>query len=132
MDEEVALIRAFVIPPKRGRLVGFVQNPTRRHKLLDLLPHFRDLDPRFVVDIPPDQQGANAIFAALRERGAPPMCRIISTNAALDGREAQLADALTGVVGLGYGTLLSCVRGRLAYFEGEMPKDRCILMRDAG
>jgi hypothetical protein len=29
------------------------------------------------------------------------------------------------------GTLLSCIPGKLAYYEGEGPSDRCILERRA-
>jgi hypothetical protein len=35
------------------------------------------------------------------------------------------------VVGRGMGTLISCVPGQLAFFEGEGPSHRCILARAA-
>jgi hypothetical protein len=38
-----------------------------------------------------------------------------------------LAEALEAVVGGGFGTLISCIPGRLGYFEGELPRDRKLL-----
>jgi len=37
----------------------------------------------------------------------------------LDGQELLLESALESVVGNGIGTILSCIPGKLAYFEGE-------------
>ena len=43
------------------------------------------------------------------------------------------AKALDGLDHFGdLGMLLSCIPGRLGYFEGESPKDRFILARDGG
>jgi hypothetical protein len=42
-----------------------------------------------------------------------------------------LKTALEKVVGQGMGTLLSCIPGELAYYEGQAPADRCILARRA-
>jgi len=39
--------------------------------------------------------------------------------------------ALEEVMGHGMGTLLSSIPGKLAYYEGEGPSDRCILERRA-
>ena len=44
---------------------------------------------------------------------------VTSENAKLDGREMELEAALKETVGYQMGTLISCVRGRLAYFEDE-------------
>lgn len=52
---------------------------------------------------------------------------MISENPQLDARRVSLDVALEQVIGHGMGTLLSCVPGALAYFEGEEPGIRCIL-----
>lgn len=57
------------------------------------------------------------------------MCIAISADRELDGREPSLADALPEVVGSNGGTVLSCLPGVLAYYEGEEPGDRRILCR---
>ena len=44
---------------------------------------------------------------------------MISERAAIDGKELELEAALGEVVGNNAGAILSCVPGKLAYFEGE-------------
>jgi hypothetical protein len=40
-------------------------------------------------------------------------------NPDLDGRRLNLEQVIAAVVGTGIGTILSCIPGRLAFFEGE-------------
>jgi hypothetical protein len=56
-------------------------------------------------------------------------CHVISTNRELDGRDVDLAVALAGIVGTGDGSLVSCIPGRLGYFEDE--SSRFILAKGA-
>ena len=125
MSEEEALIRAFVIKAKRDRLVELLSNPKRRRKATATLAHFHDLDPRFVVNLQSQEHNPESVARALRQRGAGDTCHVISDNSELDGKRMSLEHALEQVIGYGLGTLLSCVPGALAYFEGE--ERRCIL-----
>jgi hypothetical protein len=50
----------------------------------------------------------------------------------LDGRILPLSNALNATFGMGLGTVLSCIPGALAYFEGERPGDRAIFERGSG
>jgi hypothetical protein len=129
MDHEESLITAFVLPAKRARFIEFLRSPKRRPKLLAALYHFVDLDPQCLVPIAPAEQNPKAIAALLTRRGAPSLCHLVSTNSELDRREFPLVEALERVVGHGDGALISCVPGRLGYFEGESPHDRFILER---
>lgn len=129
MDHETAFVRAFVVPARRARLAELLRNPKRRRAALDTLYHFRDLDPRWRVAVAPSDQHAQAIASLLVRRGAVPLCHVISTDPEIDGREVPLAEALGRLVGFGHGSFVSCVPGRLGYFEGEGPGDRCILAR---
>jgi len=43
----------------------------------------------------------------------------LSESREIDRRVMPLADALVAVVGRGLGTVLSCLPGRLAYYESE-------------
>jgi len=51
----------------------------------------------------------------------------MSSNPSLDGRSCSLVEAVRDVVNSSTGTVISCIPGRLAYFEGEEPNDRLIL-----
>ncbi len=46
-------------------------------------------------------------------------CWVISEDPEMDGRELDLKAALEHINGRQIGTILSCVPGKLAYFEGE-------------
>jgi hypothetical protein len=129
MDEERELIRRFVVPTKRRRMLEFLANPRKRPRITASLAHFRDLDPRWVVPVPPTQHFPAHLERLLRRLGAGDSCYVISENRELDARRLPLSEALECVVGRGMGTLISCVPGQLAFFEGEGPSDRCILAR---
>lgn len=129
MEQEKLLIEAFIVKRKRNRMIELLSKKKRRSKILESLYHFNDLDPRFVKNIPPNQQTSNKIYSLLKDKGATNMCYIISADLDIDQKTLRLSDALDIVVGSGSGTLISCVPGRLGYYEGENPGDRCILER---
>jgi hypothetical protein len=129
VNEEATLVSTFVIANKRKRLIEILANPKRRVRATATLAHFHDLDPSAVIRLQDDAQTPALIELALRSRGAGDTCHVISENRAIDGKRLPLKSALEHVVGHGMGTLLSCVPGELAYFEGEGPSDRCILAR---
>lgn len=131
-NEEERLVRSFVVLSRRGRIVQFLSNPKRRAEATSALAHFGGLDPRWVVVLPKGAQDPRSIERELRRRGAGDTCHVVSENGALDGKRLPLGSALDLVVGRGSGTLLSCVPGSLAYFEGEGPSDRCLLARNRG
>lgn len=128
-SDEVALIKSFVVKEKRERLLGFISKPKTRAKFTSELAHFRDLDHRWVVPIESNKQTCDGIEKILRGHGAGNACHIISENKLLDGKQLPLSEALKEIVGCGMGSLLSCVPGVLAYFEGEGISDRYILLR---
>lgn len=128
-EHEESVVRAFVVSRKRDRMLSFLGNPKKRRAALDTLYHFGDLDDRFAEPIPPRHQTPAGIAEALRNHGAPNSCWVISTNDSLDAREMLLDEALAAIVGYGEGNLVSCLPGKLAFFEGEGPEDRCILRR---
>jgi hypothetical protein len=53
------------------------------------------------------------------QKGGPEICYAVSEDDELDGKEIDLTHALETVIGPGTGTLLSCIPGKLAYFEDE-------------
>jgi hypothetical protein len=129
VQHEEALIRSFVRPERRARLLELLQSPNRRAKLRAGLAHFQDLDIRYAVRVPAAKQGVRDIEAMLRERGAPDTCYVLSESSELDARELPLKSALEQVVGRGMGTFLSCIPGKLGYFESEDIGERYVLHR---
>jgi hypothetical protein len=128
-EHSSALIRAFIAPERQERYLGLLTSSRGRDKLRARLAHLRDLDQRFVSSPPSDEQTPSRLAALLRARGAPEECVLLAEDAALDGRRLPLAEALSRVVGRGMGAFLSCIPGRLAFYEGEEPGQRYILER---
>jgi hypothetical protein len=131
-DHEAAVIRAFVQRNKQERFLGFLANPKNRQKFTRSLSHFHWFDPRYAAVIPwkVDQNpkldpwakyvsGIQNICRLLKSKGAGPTCWAISEDSEIDGRELDLGAAIEHVNGRGIGTILSCVPGKLAYFESE-------------
>ena len=129
MNAEEILISTFVTAAKRKHYIEILANPKRRHRATVTLAHFSDFDPTAVVHLGSELQTSSAIEVELRSRGAGESCHVISENRAIDGKNLPLKQALEKTFGHGLGTLLSCVPGELAYYEGEGPADRCILAR---
>lgn len=129
-NHEDSTIRAFVQRDKQERFLGFLSNPKNRKKFTGLLAHFRWFDGRFATPIPwkvdpslklweRHVQGIENIQRMLQTRGAGQTCWVISEDPAIDRQELDLSAALRHVSGRQIGTILSCIPGRLAFFEGE-------------
>lgn len=129
-DHEQGAVLAFVQQNQQERLLGFLANPKSRRKFTDSLAHFRWFDERFATSIPwkvdsngklweRHVQGIENIYKLLRSKGAGPTCWAISEDSEIDARELDLRAALEHVNGRQIGTILSCIPGKLAFFEGE-------------
>jgi len=125
VNHEEALVKAFIPRDRQERFLEIIAKPKKRAKLLKELYHFDDLNPGCMVAIPPNQQHPSAILRLLTAKGAGPKCYVMSSNSRLDGKEVDLAIALEETMGNQEGTLISCVPGKLGYFEDE--DGRCIL-----
>jgi hypothetical protein len=131
MSFEEALFKSFITLNRQNRYIELLGSSRGRKKLCDRLNHSlsKDLDPRYCRRLSPQEQNPSAILSLLTSFGAPTKCRVLSDNADIDGRELDLRETLNQVVGYGYGTLLSCVPDRLAYYEAEDPGYRYICHR---
>jgi hypothetical protein len=119
MNHEEALVKAFILPVRQERYLDFLKSPKKRAKFLAQLSHFKHLNPKFLVRIPRNQQNPTSLVKLLAGKGAGPNCWVMSEDSALDGKEMELEAALKEIIGRQMGTFLSCVPGRLAYFEDE-------------
>lgn len=106
-----------------------ISNPMKRREFLLELAHFNSLDPRWIVPLDPKKLFPEQIAAILTRKGAPSVCRITSEDSKRDGQELPLLEALKDIVGCQMGTILTCIPGKLAYYEGEEMGNRWILER---
>ena len=128
MDHEDAF-KSFVIREKQGRYAHGLRSPKHRKKLLDRLNHNHDFDPSFLLRLAKEMQSASAVYALLKSAGAPDECYVFSANPSIDGMRMPLAEALSKTFAMGLGTVISCIPGKLAYFEGEDPGECYVLRR---
>ncbi len=122
MDVEEATLRAFIRRERRQRYVALLSSRVKRKKLLGELDHRveGDLDGRFAWPLWRHADSPSGLYDFLRQRGAPERCHVISSIPELDGNEMDLREALEQIHATGMGTLISCIPGRLAYYEGEL------------
>ncbi len=129
MGHEEALIRAFIKADRRPRLLELRSTLKGRAKLCASLAHFQNLDLRYAQLLPATKHAPRDIEELLRKKGAPETCHILSESSELDGQEMPLKSALEKLVGAGMGSFLSCIPGRLGYFESEERGERYVLER---
>jgi hypothetical protein len=119
MNHEQAVVRAFLLPVRQERYLEFLKTPKNRKKFIAVLAHFKHLDPKFATSISGSQSRSSEIVKLLVKKGSGDKCWVISENAELDAREIDLKTALQETVGRQMGTFISCIPGKLAYFEDE-------------
>jgi hypothetical protein len=74
MNHEEALIKAFILPSKRERYLGFLSTSKGRAKIISELTHFKALDPRFMKSIIPSQHDPASVVRLCRSKGAGATC----------------------------------------------------------
>jgi hypothetical protein len=123
-DEE-ATIRAFMAPASRRRWLERMSSPKTRTKQLQQLNHCTELDERFLSKF----AYFTDVLPELRRLGAPAMCYVISSAGEIDGREMPLDEAFEAAERYAFGTIISCIPGRLAYYLDECGERRMLLHR---
>ncbi len=118
-EHERQLVSSFIVPARQSRYLELLPNPKRRKDITRTFCHFKHLDMRYAEEVPSRHRLAPGLFEHLKSKGAPDLCYALSESDELDGKETSLADALEFIIGRGIGTFLSCVPGKLAYFEDE-------------
>lgn len=121
------LVRRFLRPERRDRYAALLETVQGRRKVRSRLAHMADLDRRTMMPIAPAEQTPAGVLRLLHAAGAGESCYVISENPDLDDRVLLLSEVLKGVVGSGFGTIISCMPGELAYYEGEEMGDRFLL-----
>jgi hypothetical protein len=124
---EELFIESFVIKSKRDRVKILLKSKKGRDKFRKSLAHYADFDNKFILSIPSNLQNNRTICDLLIKKGSPSNCYIISENNLIDNKIMRLEEALTAVVGLGMGTIISCIPAILCYYEGEEMNDRFVL-----
>lgn len=122
----------------KGFKIGFYSNcflkKDKRHDALGRLCHnYRTtLRMEYMKEIPKPNSDYEEIAKLLKRYGAGDTCYAISWSETIDGKELPLLAALEKAVGYGMPSIISCIPGKLAFFEAEqevLPSPRFILKR---
>jgi hypothetical protein len=129
MEHMLGLLR-FLETRQARRIAALLEQGVKgRAKLRAALAHDLQLDDRYASRISPQKQKPGEILSRLRLEGAPVDCYVLSEREDIDDAVKPLEAALLESVGSGFGFFLSCIPGRLAYFESENKGERFILKR---
>lgn len=122
-------LAAFLIPAQARRVQALLESGAKkRKKLLSLFYHKLAFAPSAQLNLDATCRSVDDLVALLQRRGAPDQCHAMSNDSSLDGRTLGLADAVSRTFGMSMGTFISCIPGQLAYFEGEDPGERYLLI----
>lgn len=120
----------FLAEPNRRRVKTLLElGEKRRRDVRSLLHHAVRLDPRFRHHLAGSDPYPPRVEAMLRERGAPATCYVLAADPKLDGRVMPILEALDAILGMGNGAFVSCIPGRLGFYEYEDMKSSYLLVR---
>ena len=130
VDHEEATIKAFVMQEKQKLFLSFISSPVNRRKFTAELANFRWFDRRLTTSASwqgnpglsffgQQLSGISNLSSQLQSKGARETCWVISGDPQIDGQEMGLNAALECAIDSDFGTILSCVSGKLAYYKGK-------------
>jgi hypothetical protein len=135
-EHESQLIAAFIVKERRDRyrLLLSSLDLRRRSQCLDRLNHCQDFDARFAKWLPRDPRSIFRkleVAELLQRKGCPNDVYVMASGSPIDGRMMPLLEALNEIESVGWGALISCIPGQLAYYYDEAGERHAILERTA-
>lgn len=124
---EQLLVENFILPDRQMRWLSFLSDEKKRAKQLHRLADGRDFVAERMIAISRRNFSEASVVAELRRLGAPKTAYILSDSSQFDRVEMSLEDAVDLVTGLGLGSIVSCIPGKLCYFQGEDVLHRWLL-----
>lgn len=122
--------RSFVLKPKRDRLLELLRRRNGHARFVAELHDLGRLDPRYARPVAHAHAFARPLFDLLCARGAPAECYVASESRDVDERTLPLAEALDRIVDSGAASIVSCIPGRLVWFEDEYASGCRLCERD--
>ena len=124
-EHEEKFITSFILKEKRNRWQTQLDDIQKRAAFINRLDHLHDLNEKYVTWLKRNVD----IEQMLTYAGSPDQVYILSASQRIDGRLLQLTDAIDQTIRFGWGTVISCIPGRLAFYYDECGERRAILVR---
>ena len=123
MDKEIEreIVKAFVNKNMQERFLFELFSSKKRKEGIGRLCHQYDkiFNRNYMIEISKDNFNFTIIGNMLKSYETNDNCYLISYDEEIDGMYLPFMEALERVVGLGMPSIISCITGKLAYFEGE-------------
>jgi len=124
---ETLFISAFIIKEKKERYLNLLSSKKGRAKFRLKLPHLQDINKTYLHKIAPNEQNIAHILNQLRSYNSPPNCHIMAEHSKYDQKTMQIEDALQTLFASGISYIISCIPGKLLYYEGENINERYMI-----
>ncbi len=120
----------FLANPSRRRMEALLGLGTKRRAIVRSLLHNAVLlDQRHAQKLTGSEAFTAPVEALLLKKSAPATCYVLGAGGDLDGREMPLRVALDGIIGASNGAFVSCIPGRLGFYEYATMQSSYILQR---
>ncbi|MDQ0201977.1 hypothetical protein [Neobacillus ginsengisoli] len=124
MNKEIEeiIVKSFFNKRIRQRVLFELSTQNKRRHALHRLCHnyFETLRNEYMIEIPKPNSDPQEIVKIMKKYGAEDSCYSISLNEDIDGKELPLLTAIEEAVGYGMPSIVSCIPGKLVYFETEL------------
>ena len=126
---ETLFISTFIIKERKTRYLNLLSSKKGRAKFRMQIPHSLtlDLNVKYLHKIKNSDQNVLFILNKLREYSSPNLCYVMAEHSKYDQKYMQIDDALKALFSCGIGYIISCIPGRLLYFEAENNNERYFL-----
>jgi hypothetical protein len=127
---EQLLIENFIYKNRQERYLNLLQTKKGRVKFRKYIPHFKDINTQFCRNIK-NLNTPGELHEILKSEGASDICYIISEHSDYDSLSMNLSEAIQLLLNSGIAFFLSCIPGKLVYYEGEDTNERYLLVKES-
>lgn len=113
-EHERRLIEIFVTPEKKDVYLALLRSKNGRDKFINELPRFKGLDKKYALK---NELNKKDIIKELVSGGSD-NCYVISGSKEYDTKTMPIKDAVDMVFESESGAIISCIPGKLIYYEG--------------
>ena len=89
-----------------------------------------EIDPKYVLPIPKNEQSPDKIEKALRRYGKIDICWAMSEHDDHNKKSLPLKDALKDALEQGFVVIVSCIPGKLCFYQAEYAEQKYIIFRE--
>lgn len=128
LSHELGFIKSFIVKEKQERFLLLTKGKKSRNKLRLLLAHKISLNIEKITPLKKEDDNIESIYEKLKNLGSPDNCHLICESIKFDNKNMKLRNAIEELYYTDYGCVISCIPGKLAYFQGEDVFNRAILI----